>query len=220
MFRKMLICMESASDSQELATCISGLLDLGIRKCLVTEFLSYNEVIAASFSLADEELRYFVEQLRQQLQEAGFAAEAKTVSGKSYHQVYRLAQEEECDLVVVECRYDTKIGEIVAGGIASSVIHHQTLPTLMMRMEVAKVAGVKCVAGKPCDFTGYALFPTDFSPNADHAFTYLEELAHHGLRRVTLMHVQDTARIDPHLSGRLAEFNDIDRERLKIMEAR
>ncbi len=220
MFRKMLICMESGSDCQELATCISGLQDLGVRKCLVTRFLTYNEVVAASFTLAEEELRYSVEELRRQLQEAGFAAEAKTVPGRSYHQAYRLAEEHDCDLVIVECRYDTKIGEILAGGMASSLIHHQTLPTLLVRMEVVDVAGVKCVRGNPCEFTGHALFPTDFSPNADHAFTYLEELASRGLKWVTLMHVQDSARIDPHLSGKLAEFNAIDRERLKNLEAR
>ncbi len=220
MFRKMLVCTESGSDSRELATCISGLLDLGVKKCLVTRFLTYNEVVAASFTLAEEGLRYSLEGLRRQLQETGIATEAKAVSGRSYHQAYRLAEEHDCDLVVVDCRYDTKIGEILAGGIASSLIHHQTLPTLIVRMEVTDVAGVMCVRGNPCEFSGHALFPTDFSSNADHAFTYLEELVSRGLKRVTLMHVQDSAMIDPHLSGRLAEFNAIDRERLKNLEAR
>ncbi len=91
MFRKMLVCMESGSDSRELATCISGLMGLGVRKCLVTQFLTYNEVVAASFTLAAEMLRNSVEGLRRQLQEAGFAAEVKIVSGRSYHQAYRLA---------------------------------------------------------------------------------------------------------------------------------
>jgi nucleotide-binding universal stress UspA family protein len=122
--------------------------------------------------------------------------------------------------VVVECRYDTVAGEMLAGGVAASVIHHLTVPTLVVRVEVSDAHGGKRLSGKPCDFTGHALFPTDFSENADHAFAYLEELAEQGLKRVTLLHVQDNVRIDPHLRDRLDEFNTLDRERLNNLEAR
>jgi nucleotide-binding universal stress UspA family protein len=220
MFNKALICMESGSHSTELATCVSGLLNLGIKECLVTQFLTYGEAVAASFTLAEVELQQYVEGLRQQLQEAGFVAEAKTVSGVSSREAYRLAEEHGCDLVVVECRYDTIAGEMLAGGVAASVIHHLTVPTLVVRVEVSDTHGGKRLSGKPCDLTGHALFPTDFSENADHAFAYLEELAAQGLKRVTLMHVQDNVRIDPHLRDRLDEFNALDRERLNNLEAR
>lgn len=220
MFNKALICMESRSNSPELATCISGLLNLGIKECLVTQFLTYSEAVAASVSIAEGELQQYVEGLRQQLQEAGFAAEAKTVAGTSHREAYRLAEEHGCDLVVVECRYDTIAGEMLAGGVAASVIHHMTVPTLVVRLEVSDAHGGKRVRSKPCDLTGHALFPTDFSENADHAFAYLEELASNGLKHVTLMHVQDNVRIDPHLRDRLDEFNALDRERLNNLEAR
>lgn len=220
MFNKALICMESGSHSKELATCISGLLNLGIRKCLVTQLLSRNEAVAASLSVADMELQQYVEGLRQQLQEAGFVAEAKTASGISYREVYRIAEEHGCDLVVVECSYDTIAGEIFAGGIAASVIHHLILPTLVLRMDTSDANGGKCAPGKPCDFTGHALFPTDFSENADQAFTRLEELATHGLKQVTLVHVQDKVRIESHLRESLDEFNAIDSERLQALDIR
>jgi nucleotide-binding universal stress UspA family protein len=220
MYNKALICMESGSHSTELATCISGLLDIGIRECLVTQFLTYNEAVAASLSVAEAELKQHIEGLRQQLQEAGFSAEAKTAAGFSYRQAYRLAWEHGCDLVVVECRYDTIAGELVGGGIAASIIHHLALPTLLLRMDVSDSGSGKCVQGKPCDFTGHALYPTDFSENADRAFTSLEELVAHGIKQVTLMHVQDRVRILPHLREKLNEFNDIDSERLKYLEDR
>ena len=220
MFNKALICMESGSHSPELATCISGLLNLGVKECLVTQLLSRNEAVAASLSIADVELQQYVEGLRKQLQEAGFTAEAKTATGISYREAYRIAQEHGCDLVVVECRYDTIAGEILAGGIAASIVHHLTLPTLVVRMDASDTKGGKCVPGKPCVFIGHAFFPTDFSENADRAFTYLEELAKHGLKRVTLVHVQDKVRIEPHLRERLDEFNAIDSDRLQALEDR
>ena len=66
-----------------------------------------------------------------------------------------------------------------------------------------------------CDFSEHILFPTDFSENAKHAFTYVEQLVAAGAKRVTLLHVQDRTRIDPHLTHRLEEFNAIDRARLE-----
>jgi nucleotide-binding universal stress UspA family protein len=220
MFNKALICMESGSHSTELATCISGLLNLGVKECLVTQLLSYNEAVAASLSVAEVELQQYVEGLRKQLQEAGFTAEAKTATGISYREAYRIAQEHGCDLVVVECRYDTIAGEILAGGIAASIVHHLTLPTLVVRMAASDSKGGKCVPGDPCDFASSVLFPTDFSENSDRAFTYLEELAKHGLKRVTLVHVQDKVRIEPHLRESLDEFNAIDSERLQALDVR
>lgn len=40
-----------------------------------------------------------------------------------------------------------------------------------------------------------------------------------GVNRVTLLHVQNKARIDPHLKHRLDELNEIDRGRLEKMKA-
>ena len=187
MFNKALICMESGSHSPELATCVSGLLDLGVKECLVTQFLTYSEAVAASLSIAEAELQQYVEGLRQQLQEAGFAAEAKTTSGISYREAYRLAWEHGCDLVVVECRYDTIAGEMLAGGVADFRHPSPGPPYPAGADGSVGCRGGKSVRGKPCDFTGHALYPTDFSENADHAFTYLEDLAAHGLKQVTLL---------------------------------
>jgi nucleotide-binding universal stress UspA family protein len=64
------------------------------------------------------------------------------------------------------------------------------------------------------------LFPTDFSENADHAFAYVEKLAAEGARRVTLLHVQGRARIDPYLMHRLEEFDQIDLARPEEMRKR
>jgi len=220
MFNKALICMESGSHSPELATCVSGLLKLGVKECLVTQFLTYSEAVAASLSIAETELQQYVEGLRQRLQEEGFSAEAKTTTGLSYREAYRLAWTHGCDLVVVECRYDTIAGEMLAGGIATSIVHHLVLPTLLVRMDVSDAGAGKCVQDKQCDFTGSALYVTDFSENADHAFIVLEDLVAQGLKQATLMHVQERVRIFPHLREKLNEFNDIDSERLTYLEDR
>lgn len=218
MFKKALICMEFNSDFPEVGTCLSGLLNLGVKECLVVQFLSYSEAVNASFSYSTDDLKKNVEKMRLALEKAGFAAEAKTLAGRSPREVYRVAQEQGCDLVVVEARFDSLSGEMLAGGIAASVIHNQTLPTLVLRVEVSEEQGTPCARIKLCNFKGHALFPTDFSQNADIAFAELEKLAERGLSRVTLVHVMDKVRLEPHLKDRIEEFTAIDRQRLKDLE--
>lgn len=220
MFKKALICMEFDSDFPELGTCLSGLLNLGVKECLVIQFLSYSEVFNASFSYTTDYLKQNVEKMRLSLENAGFAAEAKTLAGKSPRQVYQLAQEQDCDLVIVEGRFDSLTGEMLAGGIAASVIHNQTLPTLVLRVGFSQEQGAPCLRITLCNFTGRALFPTDFSQNADIAFAELEKLAEHGLSQVTLVHVIDKVRFEPHLSDRIDEFKVLYRQRLKNLEER
>ena len=71
-----------------------------------------------------------------------------------------------------------------------------------------------------CDFQKHVLFATDFSDTADRAFAYLEQIVSHGVRKVTLLHVQDRQRIAGDLEAKLDEFNRIDRERLGLLESR
>ena len=62
------------------------------------------------------------------------------------------------------------------------------------------------------------MFPTDFSPNAAIAFGYLKRIASHGLKKVTLVHIQDQAKIDPHILYKLEEFNEVDEKRLESLK--
>lgn len=62
------------------------------------------------------------------------------------------------------------------------------------------------------------MFPTDFSDNAEHAFSYVKKLAEHGAKQITLFHVQDKEKIGKYLEGRLDEFNRLDTDRLERLK--
>lgn len=62
-------------------------------------------------------------------------------------------------------------------------------PSLVLPIEM-KAGEDVCLKAPLCDFSNQVMFPTDFSENADHAFSYVERLAVQGARRVTLFHVQ------------------------------
>ena len=144
--------------------------------------------------------------------------ETRIIPGFAKREINRVATEENYSLIVVGSQGHSMLGAALLGGIAYEVIHSARKPVLLVPIKVKQVDGDVGIQAARCDFSEHVLFPTDFSENADHAFTYVVSLATDGARRITLLHVQDKARIDPHLAHRLAEFNEIDRARLETMK--
>jgi len=81
--------------------------------------------------------------------------------------------------------------------------------------EKSKDHKVKAVG---CQLNEHILFPTDFSENADYAFHYLRKMVSDGVKKVTLMHVQDKTKISPHLDDRIEKFDAIVQERLERLK--
>jgi hypothetical protein len=75
------------------------------------------------------------------------------------------------------------LGAAFLRGVAYDVIQHAHKPVLLVRLEVKSGEGLECVQAARCDFSEHILFPTDFSENADHAFTYVEKLVAAGAKR-------------------------------------
>jgi nucleotide-binding universal stress UspA family protein len=89
-------------------------------------------------------------------------------------------------------------------------------PVLVMQ---AKTAHGQCEL--VCEeILSHVIHPTDFSDNAERAFTYVEKLVESGCKKVTLLHVQERERIDKYLKDRLDEFNQIDQARLERLKQR
>ncbi len=153
------------------------------------------------------------------LEEHGFAVTVRAEPGLAQTEVPRIAAEEGCSLLVVGAHGHNLGHDILLGGIGSDLVHHSSLPVLIVRLTDDEGGRSRC-AGKGGDFLEHVLFPTDFSDNAEHAFAYMAKAVEHGARKVTLLHVQDRTRLAPHLEHRLDEFDEVDRGRLERMKVR
>jgi nucleotide-binding universal stress UspA family protein len=116
---------------------------------------------------------------------------------------------------------ESLVGELLLGSTAHSILQNAVTPVLLVRLEITNHEN----GGKRCrviceDLFGHILFPTDFSDTAERAFLALEHVVRETGSRVTLLHVQDRAKIERHLYHRLDEFNRIDAGRLDRMRAR
>ncbi|MGQ9705344.1 MAG: universal stress protein [Actinomycetota bacterium] len=178
--------------------------------------MSIQEAGAAAFSYSTDSVEGVLDEQRKILERQGFSVETRIVIGSAKAEINRAAADEDFSLIVVGSQSHSLVGGVLLGGVAYGIIHSARRPVLVV--PIRKKPGEEnectneCLPVARCDLTKHVLFPTDFSENADHAFTYVEKMAEDGARRITLFHVMDKA----HLEHRLEE--ELVRMRLEKMK--
>jgi nucleotide-binding universal stress UspA family protein len=157
-----------------------------------------------------------IEEQKKLLEEAGFRVHVEMPVGVPYDEINRLAAEHKVSLIVVYSTADSLLGDVFRGAVAYEVVNKATLPVLVMKARMSEHR-VELVCP---NLLVNILHPTDFSHVAKRSFRYVERLVEAGCAQVTLMHVQEKPRIEPHLVDRLEEFNRKDVERLEKMRDR
>lgn len=220
MFSRIIVATDLSPVSAEVVKCLGSLKAFGAKHCLLAQCLSMQESASVGLSYSTEVLHQALNEQKQALERQGFTVETRIVPGFAYQELNRAATEENYQLMAVGTLKHSLASEILVGGVASDIIYHAKKPVMVMRLESVPGDEKKCRRPKGCGVGEHLLVPTDFSDNADEAFVYVEKLVGAGVKRVTLMHVQDKNKIDKHLKSRLEEFNRIDRERLEELKAR
>jgi nucleotide-binding universal stress UspA family protein len=122
-------------------------------------------------------------------------------------------------LIVVGSHGASMQRDALLGSVTSELLHKATSPLLVVRHKIIEEPGGQVRCDVACsDILADLLYPTDFSDTAERAFSYVEKLAAGGAKRIRLLHVQDQAKLSPHLGDRLAEFNEIDSARLSRLQ--
>jgi nucleotide-binding universal stress UspA family protein len=219
MFSRFIIATDLSPASFAVVNCIGGLRAYGAKHCLLLQCFRLQEAISVAASYTTATTDAMLNDQKQILEKQGFIVETKVVPGFAKREINRIANENNYSLVVVGSHGQSIADEALIGGVAYDVINNARKPVLVVRLEKKQEGANVCIQAARCDFSGHILFPTDFSENADHAFAFLEKLVSDGAKHVTLLHVQDKARIDPHLKHMLDMFNKIDRTRLEKMKA-
>lgn len=219
MFHRFIIATDLSPSSFDVVGRVGGLKALGARKCLLLLSLSFLEASSVVMASKMDFLESMLADQKRILEDEGFATSTRIVLGFAKTEIERIAEDQDYSLIVVGSRGQSLVGEAFLGGVAYAAILSAKRPVLLVRIEMKTEEGEECANGAPCDFAKHVLFPTDFSENADHAFSYLKDIVSRGVERVTLFHVQDETRIDSELIHRIGEFNEIDRGRLEQMKA-
>jgi len=220
MFERFIVATDLSPASDAVVGCLSGLRALGGRHALLLQCLDMQQAASVALSYTTALLDDYLARQKAVLEGQGFEVETRVVPGFAKREINRIAHAEDCDLIVVGSHGHSILGEALLGGVASEVIHGAARPVLVVRVARGPESGEVCVSPRTCELASHLLFPTDFSPNADLAFTVVGSLVSSGVRQVTLLHVQDRGLFEPHLTHRREEFDTIDRARLESLAQR
>jgi nucleotide-binding universal stress UspA family protein len=205
MFKKILLASDLSPAAEQIIGAVGSLHRLGTEEVVLVHCLNIRDV----GTLSDILTRLLQPELAKQaekLQKLGFAVKSEIRFGLPALEINRAAQENDCAIIVLGSHGYSLPKEILLGGVATSVLHTATRPVLIIKI----TSPTPLTAWNPLT---HILYPTDFSDNAEAAFTYLKVIVSCGAEKVTLLHIQDQI-IGKHLAERLAEFNKIDEGRL------
>ncbi|TDY65147.1 nucleotide-binding universal stress UspA family protein [Aminivibrio pyruvatiphilus] len=217
MFQKILVATDLSDASERMACSLGELKALGTKDIVLLHCINIRDV----GTLASQLIKAAEPHFRKQqifLENRGFSVTPKIALGLPQIEINRQAEEHDCSLIVVGSRGGTMAKEILLGGVASEVVHGASKPVLILRVGIHEEKGDAVCIMEKCSPLGHILFPTDFSDNAEHAYSHLKKFAEKGAEKITLLHVQDEVRIGKHLMEKLDEFNRIDSGRLGRMK--
>lgn len=219
MLSSILVASDGSEASDRLVDCVRGLKAVGSHRAVLAHVFHVRDVGGLYETLRSEMLPR-LERQAAVLRDAGFEVRIETPYGYPAAELARVAREQNVQLIAAGSHGASLSRDRVLGSTVSDLLHRLQLPLLLIRIQILEQdGGVRCRAA--CEgLFGSILFPTDFSDNASHAFVHLEHIVREAQSRVTLLHVQDRSRLGKHLAHRLAEFNEIDSERLAGMKLR
>ncbi|MDD2969425.1 MAG: universal stress protein [Lachnospiraceae bacterium] len=216
MIRKIVVASEIIPNADEMFQYLGGLRRFGAKKCILVQCINQADTPKEAPKDVSEFIDAIMEENLQSqkkiLEEQGFEVTCRVCSGFIRQEINKIAIEERADLIVAAARREDRITGYPFDDAAYEVIQNAGKPVLLIRIYEDEK--------QEQDLTEHVLFATDFSDNAGVAFQSLEELAESGIGKVSLIHVQEKTRIEPHLIDKLEDFNRIDQERLDSLKER
>lgn len=222
MFKNLLIAMDLSPASIRLLglNCMGPLRGAGAESVTLVHVMDVRNVGGLYLSMKNL-IEPILKDKEKQLEGMGFRTRMEIPLGDPVLEINRVARETGASVIVAGTHGESLAKDVLLGSVVHRLLQAAEKPVLLLPITILEGEG-----GWRCDvlcrdFFRHPLFATDFSEPAGRAFHYLEHIvAHTHPAEVTLYHVQDQGRIQPHLAHRLDEFNRIDLERLEGLEAR
>jgi nucleotide-binding universal stress UspA family protein len=219
MFEKIVVATDISKVSDVVVGCLGGLLALGAKEAVLVHAVGLrhlHDMAPWLYELAEPRLA----EQKASLERQGFSTTVAMAPGAPMFEVNRLAREHCASLIVVGSHGASCTKDILLGGVALAILHHATIPVLVVRLKIDDTSSLQQCVATCRNFTHHILYATDFSDTAERAFGHVEKLVESGARDITLLHVQDRVKIGKYLESRLEEFNETDRMRLERMKKR
>lgn len=218
MFKRIIVATNLSKASYSFIGCLEGLKAYGTQEILLLQFLTMQESASIALNYSTDILERILSDQKEILEKQGFKVETRTVTSSVKSEINRIAKEENYAVVLVGAEKENLMKAHFFGGFAYDLISFAEKPVMLIRLNESIKAGEVCLEAISCSVGNHILFPTDFSENSETAFEFLKKMVMEGAKKITLVHIQDKAKFEPHLTDKLEEFNAIDAERLATMK--
>ena len=215
MIEKVIIATDLSESSNMVVKQLAGLKSLGVKEVLLLQCPSLQEVTSSAIPTAVAYQTEAIERQKQLIETQGFHVTVRISPGSPKREINRIAEMEGYPLIVVGSRGESLIAGAFLGGVAHEVILNAKVPVLIIHLEVTQEGNLGTVGPLNSDILDHVLFATDFSPASDQAFRFVEQLSP---KKVTVLHVQDQRKLEPHLSDKIEQFNATDRGRMAMLK--
>jgi len=249
-FRHALVALDLSDASDIIIDCLPHFHRFGTNKVtLFTSVpVSYPGGLSQSTEKQYEnKLEDFRKTLEQRLSGSeksgsGISMQVETLAGFEINAyppsaILETARERQADYIIIANRGQSKYRDLLLGSTATELLQRSDLPVYLINLSISDAEVSEEMEGsqeksrlhlycvRSCrDSLQHILYPTDFSDTADRAFEALRTLIagqpNNSVKRITLYHVQEKGRIGMDDPGKLAEFNEIDRQRLESLKER
>lgn len=219
MFSKVMIGTDLSEASDKLISCVMGLKQLGTQEVILFHALRIKHLDYLKFDLIRDAEPYLLKQ-KAALEGYGYGFKTSIEIGESEtsYELNRAAKKHDVSLIIIGSHGKSLLKHAFLGGEATKILQHHQKPVLVVKIKVIEGKEIPSCEVSCLNDKGKILYATDFSDTAQRAFTCVEKMVESGWKKITLLHVQDSQKIDKHLKDRLEEFNAIDSERLQMLK--
>ncbi len=220
MYKRVIVATDLSPSAFAVIENLGVLREFGTEHCLILQCLSFTQVGTVGLYYTYGALESGLEEQKKLLENKGFTVEARLIPGIAKSEISRIASDEDYQLVVSGAVQSSLMNAAFTGGIGYEIIHGLKCPVFLLRLTEEASGDEEVLLPARTDYLQHILVPTDFSATSNRAFETAVALAGYGAKKITLMHVQDRARLEPYLMSRIDEFNEIDEARLHAMKER
>ncbi len=219
MFKKILIAADESPAASLLITYATALTSIGVREVLLAHCFSLREHVAFPVQTkANQEA--FLFKAGEGLREKDITVNVMAEDCLPGIRIPEIALENNCSVILTASHGQSLVEAISLGSTTMEILHRSKVPVLVLPMKAVASEEMKARFTEKWAPGDHILYATDFSDDSMAAFDYVCDIVRYGARRVTLLHIQDKAKIGDHLSHRLDSFNSTDRGRLNALKMR
>ncbi|MGM0502801.1 MAG: universal stress protein [Bacillota bacterium] len=170
---KVLLATDFSKTAEKLTDALVELKNLGIEEVLILQVLKADINSPQAVEYAKEADKKLLAKSRKKAEKIGLEVATKIELGDPAKQIVKVAEEENCDLILIGSHSGGIIKSILLGSTTHNVIRRSSVPVLIEKYEEINEGKLKAASEKKFN---QILLPIDFSDSTNQVLDIIEKM--------------------------------------------